>query len=239
METSIALNFTPSVGDLPFTPQQRSLLSLAHELGRTKFSPRAAQWDREASFPFANYDDLRDAGLLAMCVPEKSGGLGADYATYMMVAAEIGRFCGVTALTWNMHICSTMWTGVLADGIAMTPDERAEHERRREIHFARVVKAGAIYAQPFSEGSAAAAGFTPRVAQEARELDTLIALVSAGLGVTLVPASAARFPRPGVMFLPLAGEALSFRLVALRRRGLAPPAVRSFLEVLYEVGGGD
>jgi len=84
---------------------------------------------------------------------------------------------------------------------------------------------------------AEAAGFTPRVAQEARELDTLIALVSAGLGVTLVPASAARFPRPGVVFRPLTGEALSFRLVALRRRGLAPPAVRSFLEVLHEVGG--
>ena len=83
---------------------------------------------------------------------------------------------------------------------------------------------------------AAAAGFTPRVAQEARELDTLIALVSAGLGVTLVPASAARFPRPGVVFLPLAGRALSFRLVALRRRGVAPPVVRSFLEVMREVG---
>jgi DNA-binding transcriptional LysR family regulator len=86
--------------------------------------------------------------------------------------------------------------------------------------------------------AAAAAGFTPRVAQEARELDTLIALVSAGLGVTLVPASAARFPRPGVVFRPLAGEVLSFRLVALRRRGLAPPAVRSFLEVLGEFGRG-
>ena len=85
---------------------------------------------------------------------------------------------------------------------------------------------------------AAAAGFTPRVAQEARELDTLIALVSAGLGVTLVPASAARFPRPGVVFRPLTGDALSFRLVALRRRGPAPPAVRSFLEVLREVGRG-
>jgi len=84
--------------------------------------------------------------------------------------------------------------------------------------------------------AAAAAGFTPRVAQEARELDTLIALVSAGLGVTLVPASAARFSRPGVVFRPLAGEALSFRLVAIRRRGLAAPAVRSFLEVLREVG---
>jgi DNA-binding transcriptional LysR family regulator len=91
--------------------------------------------------------------------------------------------------------------------------------------------------------AAAAAGFTPRVHQEARELearelDTLIALVSAGLGVTLVPASAARFPRPGVVFRPLAGDALSFRLVALWRRGLAPPAVRSFLEVLREVGRG-
>src|SRR5438067_9450099 len=142
------LALTPAVGDLPFTPQQRSLLALAAELGRTKFAPRAAEWDREASFPFANYDDLRDAGLLALCVPKASGGLGADYATYMMVAAEIGRFCGATALTWNMHICSTMWTGVLAEGIAMTPEQRPEPEPRRDSHFARVVSDGPPHAQP-------------------------------------------------------------------------------------------
>jgi alkylation response protein AidB-like acyl-CoA dehydrogenase len=85
-------------------------------------------------------------------VPEAYGGLGADYASYMMVAAEIGRFCGATALTYNMHICSTLWTGVLADGIPMTEAERAEHARRRELHFGRVVRDGAVYAQPFSEG---------------------------------------------------------------------------------------
>ncbi|ROZ66776.1 acyl-CoA dehydrogenase [Ramlibacter sp. WS9] len=155
------LSFTPAVGDLAFTAQQRSLLSLAHELGREKFAPRAAEWDKTATFPFANYEDLRGAGLLALCVPQSHGGLGADYATYMMVAAEIGRFCGATALTYNMHICSTMWTGVLADGIAMTDAQRAEHARRRELHFKRVVKDGAVYAQPFSEGSAAAAGRAP------------------------------------------------------------------------------
>ncbi|MGE0329228.1 MAG: acyl-CoA dehydrogenase family protein [Ramlibacter sp.] len=155
------LGFTPAVGNMPFTPKQRALLSLASELGRTKFAPRAAQWDETASFPFANYDDLRDAGLLKLCVPEAHGGLGADYATYMMVAAEIGRHCGATALTWNMHICSTMWTGVLADGIAMTDAQRAEHLKRRELHFGRIVNDGAIYAQPFSEGSAAAAGRAP------------------------------------------------------------------------------
>jgi len=161
MDATPTLSFTPAVGDLAFTPKQRSVLSLANELGREKFAPRAAQWDREASFPFANYDDLRTSGLLALCVPESHGGLGADYATYMMVAAEIGRFCGATALTYNMHICSTMWTGVLADGIAMTDEQRSEHARRRELHFKRVVKDGAVYAQPFSEGSAAAAGRAP------------------------------------------------------------------------------
>jgi alkylation response protein AidB-like acyl-CoA dehydrogenase len=161
MDASPTLSFTPAVGDLAFTPQQRSLLSLAHELGREKFAPRAAEWDKTASFPFANYEDLRSAGLLALCVPQAHGGLGADYATYMMVAAEIGRFCGATALTYNMHICSTMWTGVLADGTAMTDAQRAEHARRRELHFKRVVKDGAVYAQPFSEGSAAAAGRAP------------------------------------------------------------------------------
>ena len=108
MDALPALLFTPAVGDLPFTAQQRTLLTLADELGRTKFAPRAASWDESASFPFANYEDLRAAGLLALCVPRDHGGGGADYATYMMVAAEIARHCGVTALTWNMHICSTM-----------------------------------------------------------------------------------------------------------------------------------
>ena len=161
MDALPALAFTPAVGDLLFTPQQRTLLTLAHELGETNFAPRAAQWDETASFPFANFDDLRRAGLLALCVPQSDGGGGADYATYMMVAAEIGRFCGVTALTWNMHISSTMWTGVLADGIPMTDAQRSEHAKRRGLHFSRVVNDGAIYAQPFSEGSAAAAGRAP------------------------------------------------------------------------------
>jgi alkylation response protein AidB-like acyl-CoA dehydrogenase len=156
-----ALDFTPAVGDMPFTPQQRERLAVAHALGRDRFAGRAAQWDREGSFPFANYDDMREAGLMRLCVPAEAGGLGADYSTYMMVAAELGRFCGTTALTYNMHICSTLWTGVLADGVPMSEAERAEHVRRRAIHFERVVKHGAVYAQPFSEGSAAAAGRAP------------------------------------------------------------------------------
>jgi alkylation response protein AidB-like acyl-CoA dehydrogenase len=141
--------------------KQEALIDLASTLGREKFAPRAEKYDREASFPFENYDDLKRSGLLALCVPEAHGGRGADFETYCLVSAELGRWCGATALTFNMHACSALWTGPLADDLEMTAAERAELETLRQEHYRRVVQDGAIYAQPFSEGSAAAAGKAP------------------------------------------------------------------------------
>jgi alkylation response protein AidB-like acyl-CoA dehydrogenase len=152
----------PIVGiGFALTPRQAEWLDLAQTLGRERFAPRAAQYDRDATFPFENYADMRDAGLLKLCVPKQYGGGGADLMTYCMVAAEIGRHCGATALTYNMHVCSTLWTGALADDLTMTGEQRAEHEGYRKLHFARIVEEGKLYAQPFSEGSAAAAGMAP------------------------------------------------------------------------------
>jgi alkylation response protein AidB-like acyl-CoA dehydrogenase len=140
---------------------QRELIELAATLGREKFAPRAAQHDLEASFPFANYADLRAAGLLGICVPKAHGGWGADFHTYVMVAAEIGRHCGATALSYNMHVCSTLWAGAIADALDMTAEQRTEHEAFRAVHFKRIVEGGKVYSQPFSEGGAAAAGKAP------------------------------------------------------------------------------
>jgi alkylation response protein AidB-like acyl-CoA dehydrogenase len=151
----------PSRKALARSEKQDYLVALANELGREKFGPRAERYDREASFPFENYADLRKAGLLGLCVPEAHGGLGADFETYCLVSAELGRWCGATALTFNMHACSALWTGPLADALEMTKEVRAELERLRAEHYRRVVAEGAIYAQPFSEGSAAAAGRAP------------------------------------------------------------------------------
>lgn len=138
--------------------RQRELVELAGRLGRDKFAPRAAEIDREARFPFENYADMREAGLLALCVPKEYGGMGADYETYCLVAAEIGRHCGATALTLNMHSCAMMWSGDLVDALPLTAEQRARHHAHRGRHYERVVRDGAIYAQPFSEGNAAASG---------------------------------------------------------------------------------
>jgi alkylation response protein AidB-like acyl-CoA dehydrogenase len=138
--------------------EQAAIIATARELGQTVFAGRAAAYDREAKFPTENYRDLHRAGLLGIAIPKKHGGLGADYQTYAISAAEIGRYCGATALTWNMHVCSTLWSGPLADDLDMDAATRAEHERRRAVHYKRIVEDGAIYSQPFSEGGAAAAG---------------------------------------------------------------------------------
>src|SRR6185437_6974370 len=138
--------------------EQADIISRARELGQSVFAGRAAAYDREAKFPIENYRDLHRAGLLGVSIAKKHGGLGADYQTYSLADAKIGRYCGATALTWNMHVCSTLWSGPLTDDLDMEPAMRTEHERRRAVHYKRIVEDGAIYSQPFSEGGAAAAG---------------------------------------------------------------------------------
>ncbi|MDF0603597.1 acyl-CoA/acyl-ACP dehydrogenase [Psychromarinibacter sp. C21-152] len=141
------------------TAQQAALGEQARALAAERFAPRAAEYDREATFPTENYRDLAESGLLAICIPEEEGGLGADLKTYMLTAAEIGRYCGATALTFNMHVCSCLWTGPLLDQLELAPDVRAQHHAMRKLHYRRIIDEGKVYAQPFSEGGAAAAGF--------------------------------------------------------------------------------
>src|SRR6516225_8014077 len=113
------------------SPFQVELINQARGFGRRVLAPRAAHYDREAIVPTENFRDMHGEGLLAICIPKEEGGLGADFATYCIAAAELGRFCGATALSWNMHVCSTLWSGALADELMMNVEERAEHNERR------------------------------------------------------------------------------------------------------------
>jgi alkylation response protein AidB-like acyl-CoA dehydrogenase len=124
--------------------EQAAIIATARQLGQAVFAGRAAAYDRDAAFPTENYKDLHRASLLGIAIPKKHGGLGADYQTYAISAAEIGRYCGATALTWNMHVCSTLWSGPLADDLEMDAATRAEHEARRAVHYKRIVEDGAI-----------------------------------------------------------------------------------------------
>lgn len=78
-------------------------------------------------------------------------------------------------------------------------------------------------------GSLSATGTTPIVAQYAPEMTTIIGLVAAGIGLTLVPASVARLALDGVAYRPVPGAPQS-ELLAIARAGDDAPLVRTFIE---------
>jgi DNA-binding transcriptional LysR family regulator len=81
------------------------------------------------------------------------------------------------------------------------------------------------------------AGFTPDVVQEAAETQTVVSLVSAGIGISLLPAAVELFQRPHVVYRPLTGPNVDLELTVARRRDDASPLVARFLEVALEVTG--
>ena len=148
--------------DLSLSKRQQELVEIARRLGRDHFAARAARYDETATFPFENYADLRTAGFLGLTIPERYGGLGADFATYCLVSAELGRWCGATALTFNMHCGTMLWTSQMMDDLPLAAADREAHEANRTAMYRRVIDDGAIFAQTFSEPMhAAAAGRAP------------------------------------------------------------------------------
>ncbi|WP_231499465.1 acyl-CoA dehydrogenase family protein [Caulobacter sp. UNC358MFTsu5.1] len=67
------------------------------------FAATAARHDREASFPTANFDALREAGLLALTAPRRLGGLEADLPTALKVVSAVARGEPATALVLVMQ----------------------------------------------------------------------------------------------------------------------------------------
>ena len=80
----------------------------------------------------------------------------------------------------------------------------------------------------------AAAGFDPRVRHELRHWLSVVALVSQGMGVAIVPATLARAGMTGVVFRPLAGAELSSVLQCVWPQGRpGTPALQALLRVVF------
>ncbi len=77
-------------------------------------------------------------------------------------------------------------------------------------------------------GRLAATGTSPKVAQYAPEMMTIIGLVAAGIGVSPVPASVARLALDGVTYRPLRG-APDTELLAVTRADDESPLVKAFV----------
>src|SRR5690242_12398058 len=80
------------------------LLLLAETLAN-EIAPRAADHDRNASFPFDSFDAVKEGGYFAAPVPEQLGGLGVTSVHDVLVASSrLARGDAALTLGVNMHL---------------------------------------------------------------------------------------------------------------------------------------
>jgi DNA-binding transcriptional LysR family regulator len=72
------------------------------------------------------------------------------------------------------------------------------------------------------------AGFEPKIVQEAREASTIIGLVAAGCGITILPESLKSIRMKGVCSRPLTGISATTTLMLAHRAGEATPLIDAF-----------
>ncbi len=76
------------------------------------------------------------------------------------------------------------------------------------------------------------AGFSPKIAQEAGHVQTVLGLVAAGLGACLLPDFIKQIKRPGVQYVPLSGSPPQVQLAVVWRGDNSSALVKSFVQVI-------
>jgi DNA-binding transcriptional LysR family regulator len=79
-----------------------------------------------------------------------------------------------------------------------------------------------------------AAGVTPEIGQEAIQMQTIVGLVSAGMGLALVPQSVSNLMRPGVEYRAVRDRTPLVETGLAWRRDNASPVLQGFLDLLRE-----
>jgi DNA-binding transcriptional LysR family regulator len=76
------------------------------------------------------------------------------------------------------------------------------------------------------------AGFSPKIAQEAGQIQTVLGLVASGMGVCLLPNFVKNIRRPGVQYIPLSGAPPEVKLAVVWRSDNPSIIVKSFVNVI-------
>ncbi len=80
----------------------------------------------------------------------------------------------------------------------------------------------------------ARAGFTPEIVQYARQMQTIISIVSTGLCISLIPSSLSQLQRPGVAYVVPKEPSPIVRMGLIYRTQDRNPAVKNFIDIAVE-----
>jgi butyryl-CoA dehydrogenase len=95
--------------DFELTDEQELIREAVREFAESELAPIAAELDRDHRFPEEILPKLADLNLMGMPYPEKVGGAGADYVSYVIAIEEISKACASTGIILSAHTSLATW----------------------------------------------------------------------------------------------------------------------------------
>jgi butyryl-CoA dehydrogenase len=95
--------------DFELTDEQQLIREAVREFAEAELVPIAAELDRDHRFPHEILPKLAELNLMGMPYPEKLGGAGTDYVSYVIAVEEISRACASTGIILSVHTSLAMW----------------------------------------------------------------------------------------------------------------------------------
>ncbi len=95
--------------DFELTDEQELIREAVREFAEAEVAPIAAELDRDHRFPYELMPKLAELNLMGMPYPEKVGGAGADYVSYVIAIEEVSRACASTGIILSAHTSLATW----------------------------------------------------------------------------------------------------------------------------------
>jgi butyryl-CoA dehydrogenase len=95
--------------DFELTDEQQLIREAVREFAEAEVTPIAAEIDRDHRFPRELLPKLAEMNLMGMPYPEKAGGAGADYMSYIIAVEELSRACASTGVIVSAHTSLATW----------------------------------------------------------------------------------------------------------------------------------
>lgn len=90
--------------EFALTQEQELIRESAYKFGQTEIVPGLAERDRESKSDKNMLVKMGQAGFLGVCVPEKWGGMGADYISLGLVCEELERADSTARVAMSVHV---------------------------------------------------------------------------------------------------------------------------------------
>ncbi|MBO8165346.1 MAG: acyl-CoA dehydrogenase [Brevibacillus sp.] len=95
--------------DFRLTEEQEMIRKMVRDFAETQVAPTAAERDEEERFDREIFDQMAELGLTGIPWPEKYGGAGADYLSYVLAVEELSRVDASVGVTLSAHVSLASW----------------------------------------------------------------------------------------------------------------------------------